>query len=412
MFPDDLPKYPYLEALYRKNNFGQPCVWFARVNNSNSVEVIHGIVGKTITYEIINTNRSPYDEVKSRINAKRKVGYKYLNELKDNVELPVEGELLTYLNSYLPDYRTTVDNSLLPMKAKTYDNTNNKVFKKVSCYIGQWKINGLRCFITAELNNGDMFKPVTLRFQSCDGIYWNTLSNLEEYLLSIIDDKLLDKMIEEHYALDGEVYLPGYSVNNINHFVKDATCKENKLLQFWCYDLAIEEFSQHERLNILHSRMGTYCKSFINKNDHLNNNNRFIILPTYNIRNNEGAIEARNSFIENGFEGLILRNPNSEYQYGKRNQAMIKFKASTDGKFKIINIKPEGVKRPDIPIFECKNDINDAVFECHVGGSHEYQKSILKNKNLYIGKFMYVEYGERSGVNEVPFHIKETYIIK
>ena len=33
------------------------------------------------------------------------------------------------------------------------------------------------------------------------------------------------------------------------------------------------------------------------------------------------------------------------------------------------------------------------------------------NKDKYIGKQMYIEYGERSGVNEVPFHIKETRIL-
>ena len=70
------------------------------------------------------------DEIKSKINAKRKEGYKFLNEIKDNVDLPVEGELLQYLNSYLPDYRTTIDGSVLPMLAKAFDNTNNKLFKK------------------------------------------------------------------------------------------------------------------------------------------------------------------------------------------------------------------------------------------------------------------------------------------
>ena len=123
------------------------------------------------------------------------------------------------------------------------------------------------------------------------------------------------------------------------------------------------------------------------------------------------ATKYRNSFIDKGFEGLILRNPNEEYQFGKRNSSMIKYKKSTDGKFMIIDIKPEGIKRPDIPLFICKNDINDAEFECHVGGTFEYQKQCLKHKDKYIGRYMYVEYGERSGINELPFHIKTTSII-
>ena len=90
---------------------------------------------------------------------------------------------------------------------------------------------------------------------------------------------------------------------------------------------------------------------------------------------------------------------------------MIKFKKSTDGKFQIVDIKPEGVKRPDIPLIICKNDINDAEFECRVGGTFDYQRSVLKEKDKYIGKYMNIEYGERSGVNKVPFHIKRTEII-
>ena len=57
---------------------------------------------------------------------------------------------------------------------------------------------------------------------------------------------------------------------------------------------------------------------------------------------------------------------------------MIKFKKSTDGKFQIIDIKPEGVKRPDIPLFVCKNDINDSEFECHLSAPIEIQKLYLK----------------------------------
>lgn len=405
--------YPFIYtlALYRRNNFGQPCVWYAAPFDHSSIEVFHGIVGKTITREIIKTTRDPEDEVKSRVNTKRKAGYKYLSEIKDNDILPVEGELLSYLTAYLPDDRTTIDGLLLPMKAKVYDNTNNRLFNKVHTYIGQWKINGLRCFISASVNHGDMFKPIKLTFVSCEGTVWNSLSNLEEYLLSVLDRQLLDKMIDEHYILDGEVYLPGHTVNEINHFVKDPNCKENKLLQYWCYDIAIDDMSQHARLDYLKSRQSDFVAWFIDKNAHLNSTEKFVVLPNHVITNDSLALNARDKFIDLGFEGLIMRNPNAEYQYGKRNLSMIKYKKSTDGVFTILDIYPEGNKRVDIPLFLLKNDINDATFEVHVGGSYVYQATILKNKEMFIGKKMYVEYGERSGVNAVPFHVKETRIL-
>ena len=398
-------------ALYRRNNFGQPCVWYAFPFDDYSFEVYHGILGKKLITERIRTHRKVTDEIDSRFKAKRKVGYKYLSELKDNVSLPVEGELLNYLNTYLPDYRTTTDGSLLPMLAKAFDNANNKLFNKVPVFIGQYKINGLRCFISAEANFGELFKPIKLKFQSREGTYWNSLESLEDYLLSVLDKDFLMDMVEEHYILDGEVYLPGHSVNEINHFVKDSTCPENKLIQYWCYDIAVDDMMQYKRLEILHNKLHKYLKIFGNEGEHIANTEKLIVLPSVSITNQDQATIIRNVMINNGFEGLILRNPEAEYQFGKRNLSMIKYKKSTDGKFTIIDIYPEGIKRSNIPLFLLRNDINDSTFEVHVGGSHEYQESILKDKDKYIGKQMYVEYGERSGVEQVPFHVKTTFII-
>ncbi len=403
--------FHYNFGIYRRNNFGQPCVWYARPYNGMSIEIFHGILGKTINREIINTERKPILEVASRTKAKEKIGYKHICELKDNVESPVEESLLDYLNTYLPYNRTTADGSLLPMLAKVYDNTNNKLFKKVDYYISQWKINGLRCFVSAEINNGDLFKPITLKFQSREGTYWNSLNNLENYLLSAIDNNLLNKMIEEHYVLDGELYLPGHTVNEINHFVKDSKCKENKFLQYWCYDIAIENTIQQERIDILQSMQPKHVKFFNNKIEHFNNDERFVILPSWEVYCDSNAAYNRNTAIAIGFEGLIMRNPISEYQYGKRNLSMIKYKKSTDGKFVIVDIYPEGIKRSNIPLFLLKNDVNDATFEVHIGGSQDYQSSFLHNKEQYIGKRLYVEYGERSGVNNLPFHVKSVRYI-
>lgn len=401
--------FDYKRALYRRNNFGEPCVWDCEIIDNHTLHIFHGIVGKSITVENVFTNRLAKDEQMSRIRDKRKTGYKHLNELKDNTTLPVEGNLLTYLITYLPKDRTTSDGALLPMLAKVYDNDNNKLFNKCSSYIGQYKINGLRCFVSAKLNPGHIFNPISLEFMSKEGTIWKSLNNLETYLLGTLDNKLLSKMIDEHYVLDGELYLPGYSVNEINHFVKDSTCRENKLLQYWCYDVAIESMNQYNRLNYLNNIITHGCKVFTNKDEHLNNKTRLVLLPTVDITNGEEAKNARDKYIDLGFEGLILRNPNAEYQFGKRNLSMIKYKKATDGIFKVIDIYPEGIKRPDIPLLLCQNDINDATFECHVGGTFEFQKKVLTNKEKYIGKNLYITYGERSGINQVPFHIKDVH---
>ena len=156
----------YLNCLYRKDNKGNICVWHAVKYGYTTIKIYHGILNKTINVAVYNTDRDPYDEIDSRTNQKRKRGYKYLNEIRDNHELPRREELLNWLTTYLPEERTDADGKLLPMLAKTYDNDNNKLFKKVSHYIGQWKINGLRCFITAYEEPGLFNTKHSLSFSS------------------------------------------------------------------------------------------------------------------------------------------------------------------------------------------------------------------------------------------------------
>lgn len=399
-----------MNKLYRRNNNGMPTVWWASFNSdTNSIAVFYGLVRGNIRKEVYTvTQKDGNKELESRYNEKIKQGYQYLNEICDMQDRPpVEDEnsleLFNFLNTYLPkDLSNGNSNLLLPMLAKTY---SGNVWKKVSCMYGQYKINGLRCIITAYTQN-DMFKPIRLRFQSREGIIWNTLENLSDYLLSIIPANIIKDMIDGYVALDGEIYLPGYTVNQINHFVKDANCVENKLLQFWCYDIMMEGDQAHRNMYRDHIKKPT---SFNSIKEHYNNKERLIILHNKYITNDNEAIDARNHFINLGFEGLILRNAKTDYQYGRRRaNYMEKFKDAAEGDFIILDIYKE--KKRDLPILLCKNDINNEKFETRLSVSHIVQREVLFDSQSYIGRTVHIEYGERSGVARVPFHIKTVVI--
>lgn len=399
-----------MNRLYRRNNNGMPTVWWASFNSdTNSIAVFYGLVRGNIRKEVYTvTQKDGNKELESRYNEKIKQGYQYLNEICDMHDRPpVEDEnsleLFNFLNTYLPkDLSNGNSNLLLPMLAKTY---NGNVWKKVSCMYGQYKINGLRCIITAYTQN-DMFKPVRLRFQSREGIIWNTLENLSDYLLSIIPANIIRDMIDGYVALDGEIYLPGYTINQINHFVKDANCVENKLLQFWCYDIMMEGNQANRNMYRYHIKKPT---SFNSIKEHYNNKERLIILHNKYITNDNEAIDARNHFINLGFEGLILRNAKTNYQYGRRRaNYMEKFKDAAEGDFIILDIYKE--KKRDLPILLCKNDINNEKFETRLSTSHIVQQEVLFDSQSYIGRTVHIEYGERSGVARVPLHIKTVVI--
>lgn len=401
------------EWLYRRNNIGKPCKWRAFIDADGKIIVQYGNVGgKILTEKYPVKLKDDNAEIKSRYNDKRKTGYRPIDEIKDDNDRPPveEGDdatLYRWLDAYLEYDRYDANGLLLPMLAKTFD---KNTFKKVPMYYGQWKINGLRCIIRA-VPADDIFSPYKFTFQSREGTFWHTLDTLASFMFQYLSTDLINHMVNDGWALDGEIYYPGATINDINHFVKDGTCVQNKLLQYWCYDLIIPDASQDVRFNYLYDSLKQFKLLYNTDYDfHMNNKNLFNLLPYYEVSNEDEATAYRNQFINAGFEGLILRNPDVDYQFGKRRAGyMVKYKDIHEGNFQIVDIYPE--KSRYLPIILCRNDINDELFETRFSYTTNHQADILENKDKYIGKMIYLTFGERSGIKRVPFHIKTVKLI-
>ena len=402
-----------MKTLYKRNAQGKPLFWsiWADNNSINSkiINVKYGLVGKDGRFEHIVTTRKLQDEIESLIKAKRKEGYKELVDLYDNAHMAEQDisklDLVHYLDTYLPKFNTHDNGAFIPMLCKTLE--DNRPFKRGD-YFGQWKINGERCIITADKTTG-LFEEIKLHYRSREGVDWtDKLSYLDDFLLPCISEEIIDMMLEEGVGLDGELYLPGYGINEINSFIKNTELPQHYKLQFWMYDLCIENMSAYGRQIILTENFKDYIPLYLKtKEDHLNNNNKLILLPNENTNDISDAIRQRDHYISLGFEGLVIREKSAEYQFGgRRNNSMLKFKKKEDGLFEIIDIIPEGHKRVNLGKFVLKNDINDELFECSYNATHEKQEEILINKNNYIGKKALVEYRERSGIKQCPFHAR------
>ena len=389
--------------LLKRNAKGDPILWqIEKVNDEYKVS--YGAVCGHIHEEFINGKLVKANEIESRIKAKRKEGYKELSELKDSgpVEIKDDIALINYLYTYLPKNNTTDDGFTLPMLAKVLK--DNKPFDKRR-YLGQYKINGVRCIIGAIKTN-DLFNPIRLTYRSREGTDWTPkLTWMDEVIKPEIKDDLLDAMLEEGACLDGELYLPGYKVNDINSFVKNEKLPQHYQLQYWCYDIAIDNMSYDARRKFRTENINRICYTFDTYDQHLNNKSKLILLPDVAICDIDDATRFRDKFISLGFEGLIVRDVSSAYQFGARNLAMLKYKRVDDAKFKIVDVVPEGV-RTTLCKFVLRNDINDELFEATGNFDHSRQEYILKHKEDYIGKLATCEFRERSGVKNVPFHCK------
>lgn len=399
--------------LYKRNAQGKPIFWSIEkltnlVGNDTDILVKYGIVGTIGRHEFIATNRNFDKEIESLIKSKRKEGYKSFSDLYDNSPMMLKREdIYNYLDTYLPKFNTHEDGKFIPMLCKTLE--DNKPFEKGN-YFGQWKINGERCIITAEIEE-NLFGNIKLRYRSREGIDWTEkLNYLDDILLPYIPQQILDMMIEEGVGLDGELYIPGYGINEINSFIKNTEVPQHYQLQYWLYDICIENMSAVNRQHHIDDFLlgdKLHRSKIKSLNEHLNNKDRLIVLPNFNVDNINVAITRRDKFISLGFEGLVIRKADAEYQFGgRRNNSMLKFKKIYDGWFKIIDIVPEGKKRTNLGKFVLKNDINNETFECTYNAHHAQQEEILINKDKYINHLAFVEYRERAGVKQVPFHAK------
>ena len=82
---------------------------------------------------------------------------------------------------------------------------------------------------------------------------------------------------------------------------------------------------------------------------------------------------------------------------------MFKYKKILDGVFKILDIQED---KRGLPVYTLQNDINEECFNATINIPQDKQKLHLQVKNNLIGKRCLVEYRERSGVKQVPFHAK------
>ena len=391
-------------TLYKRNAKGNPIQWSASLVDDETIKLEYGIVGKSLHVETYRPKRETSKEFTSIVKAKIKEGGKELAELYDNAPSHLGGQdLINYLNTYLPKNNTGKEGFVLPMLAKILDRDKHE-----GTGYGQWKINGVRCNISAKTVGEGLFQQDSLEFRSREGGYY-ICPALEQYLMNIIPKNFYKLMKEENYVLDGELYIPGEELNNIVSAAKNIRNPLNQKLQFWCYDLAIEDTLQFKRFDILYHhfaglKLPMETKSESLRYNHYYNKNRFVLLPHYNIRGVQDCSFYCSMFTVAGFEGLIVRNPEKEYQFGKRNDAMLKVKPLFDGRFRIVDIIPEGYKRSNLSKFILKNDINEETFEMTPVGTFDQKEEYLRDKDLYIGRLAFVEYRSRGGVTNVPCH--------
>ena len=263
----------------------------------------------------------------------------------------------------------------LPMLAASFDKRKDKVVYPVDV---QPKLDGVRCLAYWD---GD-----SVKLMSRGGKQWECCQH-------IIDE--LEQVLPKDWVLDGELYIHGATFQEITKLVKKLR-PESVNVQFHVYDVPKgfnKESSWDERcddLNDFHGNHGL-CKSVKVVDTHL--------------ANNEYAVyELQSQFLEEGYEGAIVREMDGEYRFGNRSNKLLKVKNFMDEEYEIIGFTTGVGRFEGCIIWICKTGNGDE-FKVVPQGTMEERKATYDTAGKHIGELLKVKFFELTDDNIPRFPV-------
>jgi ATP-dependent DNA ligase len=237
-------------------------------------------------------------------NKKRDEGYKSRKDL--NIE--ISGDLMGYrfnyvnfqtlsgaLNIALPEFNTDASGNPKPMLA-----TDWKKIKKINYpVLVQPKLDGVRCLMIVNVDNGTL-----VTFLSRSGKEYTTLSHIEKDIVA--------KSPKESFILDGEIYSDELTFQEIIAAVKKQR-PESLKLKFRAYD-TISAADQGQRWDDTVALVDRIASPEIQ------------LVPTW-VANNEEEVKAHHdTWVQEGYEGAMIRLYGAPYTQGQRSRELLKVK--------------------------------------------------------------------------------------
>lgn len=180
--------------------------------------------------------------------------------------------------------------------------------------------------------------------------------------------------------LDGELYVHGVHLNNIGSLISRPQ-PESQRLEYWLYDI-VSEAAFEDRIRILQQAFAA-CKDL---------DIRIQLSPTHKVTSMAQAQELHDQWVDQGYEGSILKWGEEGYQDGKRSNYSIKLKDFDDAEFKIVGItygtpNPGGLHNPNWiyefhPFGDTSNPVQRAEVLAYGTHSEKHQQGLEAEKRF------------------------------
>jgi len=357
-----------ITTLYTKYPSGGTGVWSIEIEG-NKYRSTTGMVGGKLT-----VGEWHYAESKS-------VGAADETTPQQQAQLEVDSIIRQKRERNYVDRIEDIDKQvyLSPMLAKKYDDYITRLKWPVD---SQPKLDGIRCTIDHRgmLSRGG--KPIVAA----------------PHIMEALQAK-----VDEGISFDGELYNHDlkHDFNKIISLVRklkptEADLKESReKVQFWCYDIIDTSKSFEDR--------------FIKQDHFAGINDKCIVrVPSILAKNHEEVQRLHGQYLEEGYEGSIIRDPNAVYKH-TRTDALLKYKDFKDAEWEILDVV-EGVGARTGTVGFCIMKHHDgSTFKCNVKGNFDYLADFLKNKDKHIGHMATIKYFNLTPDRGIP---RFGYIIK
>ena len=288
-----------------------------------------------------------------------------------------------------------VDDISKPMLADKYPEKVHKLPLGLKSIALQPKVDGLRCFI-------EKMPDESIRFSSRSGKIFTPipfLTTWARYALKVGD------------IFDGELYIPGKPLQEIMSIVsptKNIKTELLKTVQFFWYDYipkGQEDKSFKERFidSTIVARHGAYkLETILFEEDSVDLPSGITVEGTQSEYLIDIFDPIFDSFIEEGYEGMMIRDITSQYYFGRRSVSLLKYKKMQTEEFQIVDILESD--NDEAPRFVCDLRNGNEV-TVRLKGDKEENLKYLNNKETYIGKWLTIKYQIKTVTGSLQFPV-------
>lgn len=188
------------------------------------------------------------------------------------------------------------------------------------------------------------------------------------------------------FIFDGECYRHGWPLQKISGYFRTQEPKEGYLeLKHCVYDMPSSDGPWSHREGRLVDIYSLY----------LHTSPCIELVEAVRVASEKEAWQLHDTWVQEGYEGAILRQLNYPYEFGKRSQGLAKLKKFQDAEFIIQSCKEGKGKFEGTAIFTCLTP-EGKPFDCCAPGDLDQRAWFWHNRDKFIGKPLTVRYFELS----------------